>query len=251
LDKNQFNVFIENFIGPLDLLLHLIEKNEIDINDIPIAKITDQYMQYLKALEYLDLDSISEFLVMAATLLSIKARMLLPKPEKIVEEEEIDPREELVARLKQYKLFKEITTVFKEKEALMQKVHIRLPDISEILKKYGPQNPVENISVYDLLDTFRIILEKHEEPEPTYEVTKEEVSIQECMENILQKLASNTQLVFNELFPKRTSRLRIIVTFLALLELIKLKKIGIIQKDAFGKITIFLKEDALSDDCQP
>lgn len=245
LDKKPFKILIDNFTGPLDLLLHLIEKDELDIYDIPIAKITDQYLNYIQTLDHLDLDAASEFLVMAATLLAIKARMLLPKAPQIMNEEEKDPRQELVARLIEYKQFKQAAALFREKETEMGKVFVRKPDIAELLKKYGPQNPVENISVYDLLQAFKIILEKNEEPEPTYEITKEEISIQECMDTILDKLAFNSQIVFSDLFPNRTSRLRIIVTFLALLELIKLKKISIVQKDPFGKIIIFLKKDIL------
>jgi len=242
---NKYEIKLENFIGPLDLLLHLIEKNEIDIYDIPIAKITDQYISYIKAIEYLDLDSASEFLVMAATLLSIKARMLLPKPPKIIEEDDQDPREELVARLLEYKLFKEAAMVLKEKEESMFKVFIRKQDEGEFLKKYGPQNPVENISVLDLFKAFKVILEKSEEPEPTYQLAREEVSIQECMISILDKLTLSTQIVFADLFPQGTSRIRVIVTFLALLELIKLKKIGVVQVGSFSKIIIFCKEAIL------
>lgn len=243
--KNKYEIKLENFIGPFDLLLHLIEKNEINIYDIPIAKITEQYISYIKAIEYLDLDSASEFLVMASTLLSIKARMLLPKPPKIIEEDEKDPREELVARLLEYKQFKEAAIDLKKKEETMQKVFIRKHDDGEFIKKFGPQNPVENISIYDLFEAFKIILEKSDEPEEVYQITKEEVSIQECMVAIIEKLNSNKKIVFNDLFHIGTSRTRIIVTFLALLELIKLKKIGFVQKDSFDKIIIFLKDDIL------
>jgi segregation and condensation protein A len=226
----------------LDLLLHLIEKNEINIYDIPIAKITDQYLRYIESIEYLDLDWASEFLVMAATLLSIKARMLLPKPPQPVEEGE-DPREELVVRLLEYKQFKEAAMLLKEKEEDMLKVFIRKPDEGEILKKFSPQNPVENLSINDLFEAFKIILEKSQEPDPTYQISREEISMQECMADILNELNLKTKVAFNDLFTGNTSRIRIIVTFLALLELIRLKKIGFIQKDPFGKIIIFSKDD--------
>jgi len=243
--KNKYEIKLENFIGPLDLLLHLIEKNEIDIYDIPIAKITDQYLNYLKVIEYLDLDWASEFLVMAATLLAIKARMLLPKPPKIIEEEEIDPRDELVNRLLEYKQFKEAAVLLKEKEEEMLKLYTRKLDEAEILKKYGPENPVENLSIHDLFQAFKIILEKNREPEQDYQITREEVSIQECMATILEKFTLSSRIVFNDLFASGTSRIRIIVTFLALLELIKLKKIGVVQKGSFGKIIIYLKDAVL------
>lgn len=241
--NNKYEIKLENFKGPLDLLLHLIEKNEINIYDIPIAKITDQYLRYIESIEYLDLDWASEFLVMAATLLSIKARMLLPKPPQPVEEEGEDPREELVVRLLEYKKFKEAALLLKEKEEDMLKVFIRKPDEGEILKRFGPQNPVENLSINDLFEAFKIILEKSQEPDPTFQITREEISMQECMADILNELTQKTKVAFNDLFTGKTSRIKIIVTFLALLELIRLKKIGFIQKDPFGKIIIFLKDD--------
>lgn len=242
--KNKYEIVLENFKGPFDLLLHLIEKNEINIYDIPIAKITDQYLSYIETIEYLDLDWASEFLVMAATLLSIKARMLLPKPPKAVEEEEEkDPREELVIRLLEYKQFKEAANLLKEKENNMLKVFLRKQDEAEILKKFGPQNPVENLSIYDLFDAFKVILEKSTEPEPTYQISREEISIQDCMKEIFDNVALNKKITFDELFSANASRLRIVVTFLALLELIKQRKIGFIQKDSFGKIILFFRDD--------
>lgn len=243
MQNNKYEIKLENFKGPLDLLLHLIEKNEINIYDIPIAKITDQYLKYIETIDYLDLDWASEFLVMAATLLSIKAQMLLPKPPQPVEDEGEDPREELVVRLLEYKQFKEAAMLLKEKEEDMLKVFVRKPDEGEILKRFGPQNPVENLSINDLFEAFKIILEKSQEPDPTFQITREEISMQECMEEILTELTQKTKIAFNDLFTGKTTRIRIIVTFLALLELIKLKKIGFIQKDPFGKIIIFLKDD--------
>ncbi|NLT96240.1 MAG: segregation/condensation protein A [Clostridia bacterium] len=245
LNNNKYEIKLENFQGPLDLLLHLIEKNQINIYDIPIAKITDQYLSYIESIDYLDLDWASEFLVMAATLLAIKARMLLPKPPQIVEEEENDPREELVVRLLEYKHFKEAALFLQEKEREMLKVFLRKLDEGEFLKRFAPQNPVENLTVNDLFKAFKVILEKKEEPEPTYQISREEISIQECMADIMNKLTLNRKITFNDLFIDNASRLRIIVTFLALLELIRLKKVGFFQKDAFGKIIIFLRDECL------
>ena len=145
--QNKYQIKLENFEGPLDLLLHLIEKNEIDIYDIPIAKITDQYITYIRDIEQLDLDSASEFLVLAATLLAIKAKMLLPKPIKLLEEVEKDPREELVARLLEYKKFKEAAGLLKGRENEMHKVFLRKQDEEQLVNKFDPSNPVENISI--------------------------------------------------------------------------------------------------------
>ncbi|KJS82716.1 MAG: hypothetical protein JM58_14125 [Peptococcaceae bacterium BICA1-8] len=244
MQQNKYQIKLENYEGPLDLLLHLIEKNEIDIYDIPIAKITDQYISYIRVIEQLDLDWASEFLVLAATLLAIKAKMLLPKPIKLLEEVE-DPREELVARLLEYKKFKEAAGLLKDKENEMHKVFLRKQDEEEVVNKFGPSNPVENISIYDLLQAFKIILEKTYNIEPVYEIEKEKISIQQCMIIILAKLESNSKLLFTDLFPIGTSQTRVIVTFLALLELIKKNRIGFRQKSLFSRIFIYLKEDNL------
>jgi len=243
--QNKYQIKLENFEGPLDLLLHLIEKNEIDIYDIPIAKITDQYITYIRDIEQLDLDSASEFLVLAATLLAIKAKMLLPKPIKLLEEVEKDPREELVARLLEYKKFKEAAGYLKGRENEMHKVFLRKQDEEQLVNKFDPSNPVENISIYDLLQAFRIILEKTDNIEPVYEISKEKISIQQCIIIILAKLESNHKLLFTDLFPIGTSQTRVIVTFLALLELIKQNRIGFRQKGLFSRIVIYLKEDNL------
>jgi len=240
--QKKYQIKLENFEGPLDLLLHLIEKNEIDIYDIPIAKITDQYITYIRVIEQLDLDSASEFLVMAATLLAIKAKMLLPKPIKLLEEEEKDPREELVARLLEYKQFKEAAGLLKDKENEMQKVFLRKQDEEELIKILSPSNPVENFSIYDLFQAFKIILEKINDAEPIYEIAKEKISIQQCMSALLTNLKSNSKLLFTDLFPIGTSRARVIVTFLALLELIKLNRVGFRQKGLFDRIVIYSKE---------
>jgi len=240
----KYQVRLENFKGPLDLLLHLIEKNEIDIYDIPIARITDQYLEYINEAKYLDLDFASEFLVMAASLLAIKAKMLLPKPVQIVTEDEgEDPREELVARLLEYRKYKEIAEVLRIKEAEMSRVFTRNINEADIIKDFGVSNPVENITVEDLMNAFQVILEKTNEPEPVLEIQNEEISVQDCMMAILEGLIANPKgLSFTELFPLGTSRLRIILTFLGLLELIKLNKIRFRQSGLFGKLIIFLRD---------
>jgi len=242
----KYQIRLDNFEGPLDLLLHLIEKNEIDIYDIPIAKITEQYLSFINEAKDLDLDIASEFLVMAATLLSIKARMLLPKPVKVVnegDEEGKDPREELVVRLLEYKKYKEIANLLKSKEQDMAQVFTRDLDLMELVKEFGPYNPVENISVYDLLKAFQDVWQKVNEMEPVYEIARENISIKDCMNHILDKLAESPRgLTFSELFSTGASKLRVLVTFLGILELIKLNKISFQQKDTFGKIIIFLRE---------
>ncbi|MFZ5943454.1 MAG: segregation and condensation protein A [Bacillota bacterium] len=244
-NQDKYKVQLENFEGPLDLLLHLIEKNEIDIYDIPIAKITEQYIDHIYSADNFDIDSTSEFLVMAATLLSIKAKMLLPKPAKEIEGEEgEDPREELVLRLLEYKQYKEAANILRMKEHEMCKIFTRSVDVVEIQKKFGHVNPVENVTVNDLFAAFRVILERIKQIEPIYEIAKEEISIQDCMDAILSELAHNKNgLEFSDLFFPGISRLRIVMNFLAVLELIKINKITFRQKGQFGRIILFLKND--------
>lgn len=240
--NNQYKIYLDNFQGPLDLLLHLIEKDRLNIYDIPIAQITEQYLMYLDEAKNLDLDIASEFLVMAADLLSIKAKMLLPKQksETGLDEEGEDPREELVSKLIEYKRFKEIAKVLKIREEKMQKFFFRPIDESEIIKRIPVPNPVADISPQDLFKAFQIILNKLQEEEPILEVSREEIVIQDCIIDILEKLENCPEgLSFPELFSEKISKLRVVVTFMALLELIRLRKVAIKQTNIFGKIMIY------------
>jgi len=177
--------------------------------------------------------------------LTIKAKLLLPKPAKVATEDEgEDPRDELVARLLEYRQYKEVAKILRNMESEMAQVFTRNIDETELIKEFGPQNPVENISLEDLARAFQAVLEKVNTPEPIFEVKREEISIQECMVYVLESLEANPQgLAFTDLFPPGTSRLRIIVTFLGLLELIKLNKIGFRQSSTFGKLIIFFREN--------
>lgn len=245
MDTTKYQIQLENFQGPLDLLLHLIEKNEVDIYDIPIAQITDQYLDYINEAKNFDLDVASEFLVMAATLLAIKAKMLLPKPPKVDNEDlEEDPREELVARLIEYRQYKQVAYYLREKEQEMSTVFVRDIDESKIIKDFEPVNPVSNVSLQDLWKHFKAILDRASELVPVYELEKEEIAITQCMAWILDGLNNQPQgLSFKGLFTGRITRIRLIMTFLALLELIKQNKIRCRQNKIFGDIQIYLAED--------
>lgn len=245
MEATKYQIRLENFEGPLDLLLHLIEKNELDIYDIPIAQITDQYLDYVNEAKNFDLDIASEFLVMAATLLAIKAKMLLPKPPKLDNEGlEEDPREELVARLIEYKQYKQAAQYLQEKEKDMSNIFVRDIDESMIIKDFQPVNPVSNVSLQDLLKHFKGILDRASELVPVFELEKEEIAITQCMAWVLDGLSAQPQgLSFKELFPKGATRLHLVMTFLALLELIKQNKIRCRQDRVFGDIQIFLSEN--------
>lgn len=228
----------------MDLLMHLIDKNKIDIYDIPIASLTQQYMDYLDRFKEFNMEIASEFLVMAATLLQIKSRMMLPKPPKEeVEDDEEDPRRELVQRILEYRKFKQVSTVLSEMAVSQEKFYAREP-LSLPIRHLPP----ENLSLQLLMEAFRTVLEVKEELRiPDALVTPEEYSIQDKMEDIMSLLnRANGKLLFSEAFRSGT-RTELIVTFLAMLELIKLKTIVVKQQRAFAEIYICVKagdEDA-------
>lgn len=240
-----YQVRLPAFEGPLDLLLHLIEENEIDIYNIPIALITQQYLDYLNMAGKMDLELTSEFLVMACTLLSIKAKMLLPKPvpEAPNDEQELDPREELVQRLLEYKEYKERAKTFQELEERQSRCFWREIDDAQLLKKFPPANPIGTATREDLVAVFSKILEKVKKREQTVSLSREEITVQDKIEYIISTLQQKPRgLSFYQLISTTESKEEIIVTFLALLELIKLGKIFVRQKSLFEDIYIFMTQ---------
>lgn len=235
---DDYKVTIGDFVGPMELLMHLIEVNKINIYDIPIASLTQQYMDYLDRFKEFNIEIASEFLVMAATLLQIKSRMMLPKPPKEEdEEEEEDPRKELVQRILEYRRFKQVSAVLSEMAKAQGKFYARAP-LSIPIQHLPP----ENLSVKLLLEAFQMVLEVKEELRiPDVLVTPEEYSIQDKMEDIMSLLhRANGKLLFSEAFRSGT-RSELIVTFLAMLELIKLKAIAVRQQRPFAEIYISVK----------
>lgn len=232
-------VKLQVFEGPLDLLLHLIEKAEVDIYDIPIAEITDQYIGYIHLMQELDLDIASEFLVMAATLLEIKSKMLLPKPKKeVTGEEYIDPRAELVAKLLEYKKYKDITSELKDKLGVYEKVFYKLPEpIEDYITDF---NSISNVTVDMLYASFQNILIKSSKvKKPNIrEIFREIVTVDDKIKHISKLLITRPSFYFTELFENCEDKYEIIVTFLALLELIKRKSIMAEQQKNFGDILI-------------
>ncbi|KPU28115.1 chromosome segregation protein ScpA [Caloranaerobacter sp. TR13] len=242
----KYNVVLEIFEGPLDLLLHLIDKNEVDITDIPISKITEQYLEYLEKMKDLDLEITSEFLLMAATLLEIKSKMLLPKKKdkgRQLEIDEIDPREDLVKKLIEYKRFKEAAVKLKEKELLQKKLFFK-PREEIDLDLSNEKLELEDIKIEDLLKVFcNIVKRKDIETNKIriHEIKRDEISIEESMKKIKKLLSKKRSINFTDLFDENSSRIYIVVTFLSLLELMKLKIIAIKQEKNFGNIYITLK----------
>ena len=235
---DKYTVKLASFEGPMDLLMHLLEKNKIDIYDIPIASLTEQYIAYLDQFREFNIEIASEFIVMAATLLQIKSRMLLPKKPKVVEEtDEVDPRQELIDRILEYRRFKEVSNVLGEMQE--QQVGYIAREPAELPQKHLP--PLK-LFLEDLLEAFNNVLAiKKELKIPEVLVEPEEFSIQDKMEVLLALLSrSSGTLLFQDAF-RSGNRSELITTFLALLELIKLQTIEVNQSGNYGDIYISIK----------
>jgi len=242
--RQTVTIKLARFEGPLDLLLHLIKRDEIDIYDIPIAHITQQYLGYLELMRILDLEVAGDFLVMAATLMRIKAKMLLPLPGLGEEEEdEGDPREELVQRLIEYRQFKEAATTLKGCEEERRLLHERgmVPGEDEM----GPL-PLAPASLFDLLDALNRVMSRLPE-QAVYEVQGEMYDLEEKMTSIARLAAERGRLSFESLLLRCRVRLEMIVTFIALLELVKLGRIAVVQVVEFGEIEIVYRPPEGSD----
>ncbi len=237
------NFKLERFEGPLDLLLHLIKRDEVDIYDIPISHITDQYLRYLELMRTLDLEVAGEFLVMAATLMRIKAKMLLPLPAMGEEELPGDPREELVQRLVEYRQFKEAAGTLKTREEERRSMYERgmLPGEDEA----GPL-PLASVSLFDLLDALNRVMSRIQEP-TVYEIHAESYAVEDKIEMLSATLRTRGRVSFEELLTACRSRSEMVVTFIALLELIKLGDALIVQQETFGDIMIVTSEPGESD----
>lgn len=242
----ELTVKLETFEGPLDLLLHLLEKNKVNIYDIPIVEITNQYMEYIHEMERQDLNIMSEFMVMAATLIDIKARMLLPKKAREEDEEE-DPRAELVQQLLEYKLYKSISYELKDRQLDADRVMYKVPtipnEVSDYVQPVDMDELLSGLTLNKLNDIFESMMRRQvEKIDPVRskfgKIEKEEVSLEEKMNELEQYAAFHKTFSFRGLLKRQASRVQIIVTFLAILELMKTGKIEIFQENAFDDISI-------------
>jgi segregation and condensation protein A len=235
--RGMVTIKLARFEGPLDLLLHLIKRDEVNIHDIPISHITQQYLVYIELMRALDLEVAGEFLVMAATLMRIKAKMLLPLPAVGEEEDEGDPREELVQRLVEYRQFKEAAGTLKLREAERRLLFERgmVPGEDEM----GPL-PLAPATLFDLLDALNRVMSRIPEP-AVYEVQGEIYDVEEKMSAIAVAVAEQGSISFTELLLRCRVRAEMIVTFMALLELIKLGQVLVIQAENFADITILAR----------
>ena len=230
----SYRVRLEVFEGPLDLLLHLVKKNELKLSDIPVASITDQYLGYLDLLQQLDLGLAGEYLVMAATLLHLKSRLLLPTQEAVEEDGGPDPRAELARQLLEYQRFKEAAATLDRKLLLGRDVFTRPP-----LPSPAQPEHIHAVGLGDLLDALRDMLKKAE-PELVHEIVLEQVSLRERVGVVLDLLRERGRITFIELFSADTTRLQTLVTFLASLELVRSRMIDMQQAVPFGPILLSL-----------
>jgi segregation and condensation protein A len=228
------DVRLENFEGPLDLLLYLIRKNDLDIYDIPISEITQEYLSYLELMKELNLESAGGFLVMASTLMQIKAQMLLPSPEGEGEEGP-DPRAELMAKLLEYQRYKEAAALLATYGEKAKDIYYR-----QVAPTFEEEEFVLEASVFDLMEAFQRVLQ--EAPGEVERILREEIPMEVKIREILDRLSEQSSLGFDDLFVPGSRRLDLIVTFLALLELIRLKQIAARQSEMFGPIRIFRVE---------
>ncbi len=237
---------LQQFEGPLDLLLHLIDKNKMDIFDIPIVEITAQYMEYIRAMKEANLDVMSEFLVMAATLLKIKSKMLLPIEETEDEEEE-DPRAELVKQLLEYKMYKCISYELRDRQVDANNVYFKVPTIPDEVSKY--EEPVDldelmsDITLTKLNAIFNSVIKRQENRvDPVRskfgKIEKEEVSLDDKMNYMLEFARNNRNFSFRQLLEGQRSKMDTIVTFLVILEMMKAGQIYIVQENTFDDIKI-------------
>ena len=234
---DSYEIHLENFDGPLDLLLHLIKKNEMDVYDIPMADITKQYLGILDTMKTLNLDVAGEFLLMAATLLHIKSKMLLPKiVEDELEEEEEDPRAELVRRLLEYQKYKEVSLTLESKPQLGRDLFARVSAEPEVME--NAEAGFVAVGLFDLVEALKEVMK--ESPElAVHEVNLEKLSVTDRINTILSQLQGQESIAFTDLFSGGLKRTEVIVTFLALLELVKLRLVRFMQNVRHGSIWIF------------
>lgn len=239
----DYKVKLDVFEGPLDLLLYLIKRDEVDIYDISIERITKQYLGYMEAFQVLNIELAGEFIVMAANLLYIKSRTLLPVDQQMAEEdaEEDDPRWELIRQLIEYKKFKEAAARLRDIEALQENLFPRIPVVPEMAENLL----VEEVGIFDLIHAFQKILKRlDKKPEDLREIFEENFTVSEKIDYLLKVTSSGVSMRFEELFADVASRAEIVVTFLAMLELIRLKQLRVRQEAQCGEIWIDRAENS-------
>jgi len=242
--KTSLEVKLEIYEGPLDLLLHLIKKNEVDINDIPIALITSQYLEYLKLMESLNIELAGEFLVMAATLTQIKSKLLLPSPDEEAGLEEEDPRLAIIRPLLEYMKIKDAAGLLERREILNRDVFAR--GVSPEETGFENREELLSVSLFDLIDSFRLLIQK-KQPDTGLQIILETQNIEDRIAEIISRMKETPELSFEDLFVHYRHRRELILTFLALLELVRLGWLRLFQHSLTKKITVFYLNKPGSD----
>jgi segregation and condensation protein A len=238
----SYTVRLELFEGPLDLLLYLIRKDEIEITDIPIARVTEQYLGHLETLQALELDGAGEYLLMAATLIRIKSRMLLPRHT----EDEEDPRGDLVTQLLEYKKYKEAASRFRDLAEERSKMYDFKPDVP--MDELRSREDVFTLSFVDLLGALRDVMSTVAEREARHHVVLEEVTIEEKVDLIRLWIQTGERLRFSDLFEEVETRVHAIVTFMAILEMMKLGEVRVFQHGHFAEIWLERKTESIAEE---
>ncbi len=234
----NMKIRLDIFEGPLDLLLYLIKKDHLNIYDIPITVVVDQYLQFLELMKFLDINIASEYMVMAATLINIKSKTLLPKPPE-PEEPELDPREELVKRLLEYEKFKEAAEYLKEKE------RDRLKYIARSSSEMESKEIYLEASIFDLISAFKSALS--DVPRDIFfEIIKDEFTVEQKIHDLLHLFLVKETVSLHDLFSSAKSKLEVVVIFLAILELIRLREIVAVQKELFGSISLARRQNVVA-----
>lgn len=243
MSQDSYKIKIDRFEGPFDLLLFFIERDELDINDIPISKITQDFLDYIKHLESLNIDVASEFILVAASLMRIKAKMLIPRKEIDEEGNEIDPRHELAQKLLEYQRYKAVLDDMSALESQRSMMHQRgtvTQELKQIANKALVDVELESLTSYKLLESFRKIMEKYEERKNRviHEIVRYEYTIKQQQAYIKERLKASGEVDFNDLFEPLENRVHAIVTFLALLELLNLQQVDITQGEGLNNFWI-------------
>ena len=236
----DYLIDLDTFHGPPDLLLYLVKRNEVDICDIPIARIADQFLEYLRLIEMIDVERAGEFLVMAATLMEIKSRLLLPRSDELIEEEE-DPRQELVRQLLEYKKIKDAAALL---EAQAERQLCRLPrfPVEGATGEDPASQPLRAVELWDLVSAFGRLMRETLALQPN-QIVVDETPMQVYMDLIVERLKQASRMPFIAFFTPPFNRARLVGLFLAVLELIRIRQIEVDQQEAFGEITLSLVED--------
>lgn len=235
---SEYKVKFEVFEGPLDLLLYLIKKEEVDIYEVNLTQLATQFIEYIELMRLLDLDIAGEFLVMASTLMYIKSRELLPVDEQVTpegEDEADDPRWELIRQLVEYKKFKDAAAQLQTLEIRQEQIYPRLPCKPEF---EAPEPPRANVSIFELLNAVNSVLKRINQREDLREIFEDKWTVSEKIEELRKAIDEQARIKFSTLFASASSRTEVVVTFLALLELIRLKQIVAVQMEAFGEIEL-------------